>query len=86
MDQEFRRLLNMHGMAARFGDGLKSELHELLLARQQIEAGSLRLLDSPLKSSGPAHHGLSQSELNKLDNPVVGRAPLLQEPKDRADG
>ncbi|MEL6412333.1 MAG: hypothetical protein AAFQ38_18240 [Pseudomonadota bacterium] len=48
MDQEFQRLLNMHDMAARFGDGLKLELHELLIGRRKIEAETVRLLDVPL--------------------------------------
>jgi len=86
MDQEFQRLLNMHDMAARFGDGLKPELHELLIGRRQIESETVRLLDAPLASSGPAHHDLSPSKLDELGIPVLDRTRATQQAKDGTDG
>lgn len=86
MDQEFQRLLSMHDMAARFGDGLKPELHALLLGRRQMESEKICLLDAPLKSSGPAHHDLTRAELDERRIPVLHRAAAMQKAKDGTDG
>lgn len=86
MDQEFQRLLSMHDMAERFGDGLKPELHALLLGRRQMESETVRLLDAPLKSSGPAHHDFAQAELDERGIPVLHRAATMQKAKDGTDG
>ena len=86
MDQEFRRLLSLHELASKHGQGLKPELYELLKRRQDMESETVRLLETRFASAGTAHHTLSQSELEDRDIPIVGRAETSKETKAGTDG
>ena len=73
-------------MAARFGDGLNPEFRALLLDWQQVESKKVSLLDAPLKSCGPAHHDLTQAELDERGVLVLRRTASMQKAKDGTDG
>lgn len=79
MAHDFTWMLAMHGIAQKFGDGLKPELVDLLKDRQNQQAGVTRL-EVTLRSSGPAHQeGSTQDfadpKIATLQQPVLHSKP-----------
>ena len=86
MDEDFQRLLRMHDLAARFGDGFKPALRNLLLDRLPQETETVRHLNASLKSSGPNHHDLSPAQLEDRGAAIIGTQRHQTHAKDGTDG
>lgn len=86
MDGDVTRLLKMHELAAQFGDGLKPELYELLRGYRKDWPDNVTPIEAPLRSSGPAHHGLSSEALAARGVTRLNQAIDKPARKHEADG